>query len=62
MMDVTYQIEYRQKSFPDAGWKVSFHMRPKTRDEADRKAAACRQAMPLLEFRVREVRDADIPF
>jgi hypothetical protein len=56
-------IQYRPVCIggPEFKWQAT-GIQPFDRADADRKADACRRAMPLREYRVLEIDDEDIPF
>ena len=47
---------------PGQSWVSLTNVRPTSRAEADRKLEALKQAMPMKEFRARELSDDDISF
>jgi hypothetical protein len=66
-----YTIDYRPVQLPggpECRWMVATNLQPETREEAERKVAACRRAMPMREYRIREMQyddegpTDDIPF
>lgn len=70
MTDVMFSIEYRPRNLggqPEPRWISATNLDPETREDAERLVDACRRAMPMREYRILEIKileikDEDIPF